>query len=136
MENNEKRPGGFKYTYSAAEQAELRRIREKYTGKREEDKMARLRRLDAGVTQKAQAISLIFGIVGILIFGFGMSLVMSDLAAHLGMTRAPAIALAIVSALVGGTLAGFAYPMYNYVTKRERARVAPEILRLTDELIK
>ena len=41
----------FQYTYSASEQAEIKRIRERYTekGREEEDKMARLRRLDARV---------------------------------------------------------------------------------------
>ena len=63
MENSQK--NSFTYTYSAREQAELRRIREKYTHKsKEEDKMARLRRLDAAVTQTSQAAALVFGIVG------------------------------------------------------------------------
>ena len=47
MENN-KTPDGFSYTYSAGEQAEIKKIRDKYTAPTEkEDKMARLRRLDA-----------------------------------------------------------------------------------------
>ena len=29
-----------------------------------------------------------------------------------------------------------AYPLYVYVTKREKEKVAPEILRLTEELMK
>ena len=66
MENNNENKG-FQYTYSAREQAELKRIREKYTAPTEvEDKMERLRRLDASVTNTAQAIALVFGIVGIL----------------------------------------------------------------------
>ena len=55
MDNNENR--GFQYTYSAKEQAEIRNIRDKYTKTEDtEDKMERLRRLDARVTQKAQAV--------------------------------------------------------------------------------
>ena len=66
--------GGFRYTYSASEQEELRRIRERYTAPTEtENKMERLRRLDAGVAAKAQAVSLIFGVIGTLILGLGMS---------------------------------------------------------------
>ena len=62
MENNNENKG-FQYTYSAREQAELKRIREKYAPPSEvEDKMKRLRRLDASVTQKAQVVSLMFGI--------------------------------------------------------------------------
>ena len=136
MENNNENTG-FQYTYSAKEQAELKRIREKYTPSTEaEDKMAKLRRLDASVTQKAQVIALIFGIVGALILGAGMSLCMSDFAEILGSHRDMAMVIGIPIGLVGGVLAALAYPMYNLIVKRERKKIAPEIIRLTDELMK
>ena len=136
MENNNEN-NGFQYTYSAKEQAELKRIREKYTPSTEaEDKMAKLRRLDASVTQKAQVIALIFGIVGALILGAGMSLCMSDFAEILGSHRDMAMVIGIPIGLVGGVLAALAYPMYNLIVKRERKKIAPEIIRLTDELMK
>ena len=136
MENNNEN-NGFQYTYSAKEQAELKRIREKYTPSTEaEDKMAKLRRLDASVTQKAQVIALIFGIVGALILGAGMSLCMSDFAEILGSYRDMAMVIGIPVGLVGGVLAALAYPMYNLIVKRERKKIAPEIIRLTDELMK
>ncbi len=136
MENNNENKG-FQYTYSARKQAELKRIREKYTPATEaEDKMARLRRLDAGVTQKAQVVALIFGIVGALILGAGMSLCMSDFAEILGSYRDMAMLIGIPIGLVGGVLAALAYPMYNLIVKRERRKIAPEIIRLTDELMK
>ena len=70
MENNNGNKG-FQYTYSAKEQAEIKRIREKYAPNREivEDKMERLRRMDAAVTAKSQAAALSFGIVGVLTLG-------------------------------------------------------------------
>ena len=136
MENNNENKG-FRYTYSAKEQAELKRIREKYTPSTEaEDKMERLRKLDAGVTQKAQVVALIFGIVGALILGIGMSLCMSDFAEILGSYRNMAMVIGIPIGLVGGVLATLAYPMYNLIVKRERKKIAPEIIRLTDELMK
>lgn len=128
---------GFSYTYSAKEQKEIRRIRQKYTkGNKEEDKMERLRRLDAGVTQKARIVSLIFGVVGTLILGVGMSLIMSDLRAILGARTDLAMPLGILIGLLGGVLACLAYPLYHIIIKRERKKIAPEILRLTDELMK
>lgn len=128
---------GFSYTYSAKEQAEIKQIRKKYTKEdKEEDKMERLRRLDAGVTQKAQTVSLILGVVGALILGFGMSLIMSDLRAILGARTDLAMPLGILIGLVGGVLACLAYPLYHLIIKRERKKIAPEILRLTDELMK
>ena len=135
MSNNGK---DFKYTYSSAEQAELRRIREKYSPKenKEEDALTRLRRLDAEVSGKANAAALAFGVIGILILGLGMSLIMSDLSVKLGISHPLALTVGIISGLVGGALAAFAYPVYNLIIKREREKIAPEILRLTDELMK
>ena len=136
MENNNEN-NGFQYTYSAREQAELKRIREKYTPATEaEDKMARLRKLDAGVTGKAQAVALIFGVMGALILGAGMSLCMSDFARLLGLYRDMAMVIGSPVGLVGGIFAALAYPMYNLILRRERKKIAPEIIRLTDELIK
>lgn len=129
--------GGFRYTYSASEQEELRRIRERYTAPTEtENKMERLRRLDAGVAAKAQAVSLIFGVIGTLILGLGMSLIMSELGTLLGLGFALRLGLGIGIGAVGGTLAGLAYPMYAVILEREKKRVAPEILRLTEELMR
>lgn len=134
MQNNNEN-NGFNYTYSAKEQEEIKRIREKYTRK-DEDKMEKLRRLDNGVYQKAQALSLIFGVIGALVLGFGMSLVMSELPLIMGLDSEAAMIIGIPVGVIGGALAGFAYPIYNYTVKRERKKIAPEIIRLTDELLK
>lgn len=129
---------GFSYSYSAKDQAEIKKIREKYTVKKDENenKLARLRRLDAGVIEKAQIVSLVFGIVGALILGSGMSLILSDLWQTLGLTRAWSLIIGIPLGVLGGVLASLAYPMYQIVERHERERVAPEILKLTDELMK
>ena len=136
MENNNEN-NGFQYTYSAKEQAELKRIRDKYTAPTEvEDKMTRLRRLDASVTNTAQAVALVFGVIGTLILGFGMSLVMTELAESLGISGDAAMVIGIIVGIVGGILASLAYPIYNAIVKAKRKKVAPEIIRLTDELMK
>ena len=137
MENNHQNSDKFSYTYSASEQAELRRIRDKYTAPTEvEDKMARLRRLDASVTNTAQAVALVFGVIGTLILGFGMSLVMTELAESLGISGDTAMVIGIIVGIVGGILASLAYPIYNAIVKAKRKKLAPEIIRLTDELMK
>ena len=136
MENNNEN-SGFQYTYSAKEQAELKRIRDKYTAPTEvEDKMARLRRLDASVTNTAQAVALVFGVIGTLILGFGMSLIMTELAESLGISGDAAMVIGIIVGIVGGILASLAYPIYNAIVKAKRKKLAPEIIRLTDELMK
>lgn len=126
---------GFSYTYSAREQAELKRIRDKYTNK-EEDKLERLRKLDRSVANKAQSVSMIFGVIGTLLLGFGMSIIMTSIGAQLGMNQAVAMLVGIPTGTVGGVIASLAYPMYNLVLKREREKIAPEVIRLTDELMK
>jgi hypothetical protein len=137
MENNNKEQNGFAYTYSAEEQAELRCIREKYTAPTEsEDKMGRLRRLDASVAKTAQAVALVVGIVGTLLLGFGMSLCMSELAEILGEYKDMSMVFGILIGVVGGIIASLAYPIYNAVVKAKRKKLAPEIIRLTDELLK
>lgn len=127
---------GFRYTYSAAEQDEVKKIREKYTMSEQEDKMTRLRRLDASVYSKAQTVGLTVGIAGTLILGFGMSLIMSELGSMLGITNDIAFPLGIAVGALGAVIVTVAYPLYNLVIKRERKRIAPEILRLSDELMK
>ena len=137
MENHHNEQNGFSFTYSAKEQAELKKIREKYTPPTEsEDKMARLRRLDASVTNTAQAVALVFGIIGALILGFGMSLCMTDLGEILGSYRDMAMVIGIIVGVIGGVLASLAYPIYNAIVKAKRKKLAPEIIRLTDELMK
>ena len=137
MDNNNQEKSGFTYTYSAKEQAELKRIRDKYTAPTEdEDKMARLRRLDSSVTNTAQAVALVLGIIGALILGFGMSLIMTDLAEILGLEETVVMVVGVSVGIVGGILASLAYPIYNAIVKAKRKKLAPEIIRLTDELMK
>lgn len=127
----------FKYTYSSREQEEIKSIREKYSPReREEDKMTRLRRLDAGVTQKATAFAIVFGVVGALVMGGGMSLVMTELGKALGLGGGAAMIVGIAAGLAGIVLVSLAYPVYCRILKKEREKLAPEIIRLTDELMK
>lgn len=133
MENKEKET--FNYTYSAKEQEEIKAIRKKYAVQEQtEDKMAQLRRLDAGVYSKASSASLVVGIIGALIMGIGMSLVMTDIGEMLGTVLAMIIGISV--GIVGIVLVCLAYPIYNRTLKKEREKIAPEILRLTDELMK
>lgn len=127
----------FNYTYSAKEQEEIKAIRNKYVAPQPtEDKMAQLRRLDAAVSQKATAVSLVFGVLGTLILGMGMSLAMTEIGKTIGFSGAAAMLLGVLIGIVGIVLVCVAYPIYNRILKKERERIAPEIIRLTDELMK
>jgi hypothetical protein len=128
MENNL----SFEYTYSAEQRNEVEAIRKKYLPK-EEDKMEQLRKLHYSATKKAQSASISIGIIGTLVLGTGMSLCMTELGASLGHF---AMLLGIVLGLIGLILVALAYPLYNSVLKKKRERIAPEILRLSEELLK
>ena len=134
MENHQEKET-FHYTYSAKEQNEIQNIRKKYLAPGE-DKMELLRRLDAGVTRKATMDALIPGIIGTLLLGIGMSLTMSDISKMLGLDQQMAMLIGIIVGILGIVLVCLAYPLYNRVVKKEREKIAPEIIRLTDELMK
>lgn len=123
----------FSLEYSAAEQDEIKKIVSKYTKRDDvEAPIDKLRRLDAGVYAKSNAVSIAVGVVGALVMGTGMSLAMTDIGESLGIWAMP---LGILIGLLGIGLCALAYPIYHAVEKRERAKVAPEILRISGELI-
>lgn len=116
----------FQYTYSAAQQAEIKRIREKYTPPiQAEDKMVRLRKLDQSVTRPGTLVSLLVGILSCLILGFGMS------CALVWAQLLPGILIGGIG-IIGLLLA---YPIYKRMTNKQREKLTPEILRLSDELM-
>jgi len=125
---------GFRFTYSAARQQEVENIRKKYLPQAEEEsKMEQLRRLHNSASEKAQAWSIAVGTIGALILGAGMSLCMTDLGAALGSLS---LLIGILVGIAGILLVALAYPIYNRVLKKQRQRIAPQILRLTEELLK
>ena len=128
MENNE----NFSFHYSAQQQKEVENIRKKYLPK-EEDRMEQLRKLHAIPTQKAQTASIVLGTIGSLVMGTGMSFAMTDIGTALGSL---AMIIGIVVGIVGMVLVALAYPVYNRVLKKQREKIAPEILRLSAELLK
>lgn len=118
---------GFSFTYSAKQMDEIKHIRDKYLPK-EADKLEQLRQLDRSVTQKGTVVSLIVGILGTLIMGAGMSLTL--------VWTEEWLVLGIIVGAVGMAVLSVAYPLYSSIIKKERHKIAPEIMRLTDELMK
>ncbi len=136
MNNNEN--NGFQYNYSAKEQAELKKIREKYlpdTKPAEHSTMERIRKLDESVTKKGTVAALVLGIISTLTMGFGMSLIMTDIKSILGAYADMALIIGTVIGFVGMVGVIAAYPLYQHITEKERRKIAPEILRLTEELL-
>lgn len=119
----------FTYTYSASQQEEIKRIREKYAPPTQtEDKMERLRKLDRDVTKPGLIVALIVGIVSTLVMGFGMccTMVWSE------TLFVPGIVIGVIG-IVGVCVS---YPLYTRITRKQRDKLAPEIMCLTDDLIR
>lgn len=115
----------FRYNYSAKDSREVQEIRKKYLPQ-EESKLEELKRLDKRVQDSGMVESLIVGIVGMLIFGLGMCLAMEVI----GNSMILGVLIGIVGAI--GMFA--AYPVYRSVFEKAKAKYAPRILELTEEL--
>lgn len=124
--NMEKNENVFEYTYSAPQCDEVKKIREKYLP-REESKLEHLRRLDESAGKKGLACSLLLGIFSSLVLGIGMccTMVWGDILMIPGIIIGSA-------GLLGVSLA---YPLNLHLIQKERQRLAPEILKLTEELM-
>lgn len=117
----------FSYSYSAKQQAEIERIRARYAPATEtEDKMERLRRLDAGAARPGMIAGWALGIAGTLLLGVGMccTLVWADTMFVPG----------IIIGVAGIAMVSLAPALYRRMTRKRRQKIAGEILRLTDEL--
>lgn len=126
MDNNKET---FEYTYSAAQQEEIEKIRRKYMPKEEtQNKMELLRKLDKDVTKPGTIWSIVIGVIGCLIFGTGMSCIM--------VGPGSLFIIGIVVGLIGLVMMAAALPVYKKITQKEQERIAPQILALTEELIK
>lgn len=115
----------FEYTYSAKQQQEIENIRKKYLPK-EEDKMEQLRRLDRSATKKGTMVSIILGTVSALILGVGMCCTM--------VWPETLFIPGIIVGIIGIAGVADAYPIYLSITRKERKKLAPQILKLTEEL--
>ena len=115
----------FTYNYSAERQSEIDAIRKKYLPPAEqESKLEQLRKLDASLTTGALTASMALGIAGVLIFGVGMCCFL--------VWRIWALGALLCVAGVIGMLA--APVLYRRLVEKRRQQIAPEILRLTEEL--
>ena len=115
MEDNNKL---FEYTYLAKEQEEIEKIRLKYIEKEES-------KLDRDVTKPGTIWSLVVGIIGVLILGVGMCCIM--------VWAEKFFVLGIIVGIIGITVMVVAYPLYVRITKKQREKIAPIILELTEE---
>jgi hypothetical protein len=128
MNNNDN--NSFSYTYTAPteeERKEIDSIRQRYTQplKKEISKMEKLRRLDAKVRSSATIIALTIGVVGVLLFGLGLTCVLEWNLWILGIS----------CMIVACVPVGVAYPIHGAILAKKRKKYGDEILRLSEELL-
>jgi hypothetical protein len=119
----------FSYSYSAPteeERREIASIRKDYLVHQQGDsKLERLRKLDKKVKTSPVILSVCLGVVGILVFGLGLSLCL-----EWGI-----YVWGILLAAVGCVPMAFAYPAYKWLLAKNKAKYGGEIIRLSEELL-
>ena len=110
----------------------VQKIRTQYTEKQHTELDA-LKALDAKVKRPANTFAYTYGSVSAIIMGAGMSLVMTDIGAVIGLASAmvPGIAVGIV----GMGMALTTYPIYKNILNSRKKKYAPEILELSEKLM-
>lgn len=118
----------FEYTYSATEDKELQKIKDKYKSKTpKETKIQQLKSLDKSVTKNATIVAITFGIIGILLFGVGITFV---------TTFSNYFIIGIIVGVLGMIIMSVSYPIYCKIVKNKRNALAPVILKLIDDIEK
>lgn len=110
----------------------VRKIRSQYTRKPHTELDA-LVELDAKVKRPANVFACIFGSVSAIIMGCGMSLVMTDIGAMVGMNDSMLPGIAI--GLAGMLLAIVNYPIYQKILSSRRRKYADQIVTLSDKIM-
>jgi len=110
----------------------VQKIRTQYTEK-EHTQLDELKKLDAKVKRPANVFAYIFGAISAIVMGAGMSLVMTDIGAMLGMTET--MVPGIVIGVVGLFLAIINCPIYKKILNSRRKKYAGKIIELSDALM-
>ncbi len=108
------------------------KIRAQYLEKRTTE-LDELRELDKRVKRPANVFAYIFGSIGAIIMGCGMSLVMTDLPATLGL--ADGMVPGVIIGVVGMLLALINYPIYKGILGARKKKYAERILAMSETLM-
>lgn len=92
-----------------------------------------LRELDAEVKRPANVFGYVFGGIGAIVMGAGMSLVMTDTGTQLGVTNA--VPAGIVIGLIGMLMAIINYPIYKAILSSRKDKYAQRILTLSEKIM-
>ena len=111
---------------------EAQKIRSQYV-ERESTELDRLKALDKKVSLPVNVFAYAFGSVSAIVMGAGMSLVMTDIGATLGI--ATPLIPGIIIGIVGLGLSVVNYPLYKKILKNRRRKYKDEIIKLSEQMI-
>ena len=109
------------------------KIRTQYMEKQPSELDA-LRNLDAKVKRPANVFAYVFGSISAIIMGAGMSLVMTDIGAVVGI--GDGMASGIILGIIGLGLSLVTYPMWKHIVATRKKKFAPRILELSEALLR
>lgn len=122
MDNNT-----FRYSYSAERNREVETIRNRYMPSKE-SKLDMLKRLDRRVQGAGKIEALSLGVIGALVFGVGLCFALGALHADGWM--------ALLAMIIGTGMMIPPYPLHKHLSEKRKAELTPEILRLSEEIIR
>ena len=110
----------------------VEKIRTQYV-KEESSKLDALIELDKKVKRPAEILAYIAGSLGALVMGSGMSLVMTEIGAALGL--AATMLPGIITGVIGLAIAVLNYPIYKRIMSSRRKKYADKIVKLSDKIM-
>ncbi len=110
----------------------VQKIRTQYTEKQHTE-LDELKALDAKVKRPANVFAYTYGSVSAIVMGAGMSLVMTEIGAVIGLASAMVSGIAI--GVVGLGMVLSTYPIHKSILNSRRKKYADEILKLSDKIM-
>ena len=111
----------------------VEKIRSQYT-EAEHTELDELKVLDARVKRPANVFGYVYGSIGAIVMGAGMSLVMTDIGTKIGLTATlvPGIAVGVA----GVSMSCTTYPIYKKILNSRKKKYAGRIIELSDRIMK
>lgn len=114
------------------EQIVAQKIRSEYT-EQNPSELDALRALDSKVKRPANVFGYVFGSIGAVVMGAGMSLVMTDIGATVGIQNPMFTGIAV--GVVGLIMTLVNYPIYKKILKSRKKRYSAEVLSVSEKII-
>ena len=110
----------------------VQKICTQYTEK-EHTQLDALKDLDKKVKRPANVFAYIFGSIGAIIMGSGMSLVMTEIGSMIGVANG--MIPGIIVGVIGLLMVIINYPIYKGILGSRRKKYADEIIALSDKIM-